>query len=122
MKNTTYYLGKMTYHKRNTSYEMPYVVEKNLHEFSFLKPYTALEEKIPHLTSLDAYLVRQDEISSGGYIILFKTHADKLFFMPVNAQFAESIFKGDIESQYVGDGDEFLFEFRNSSILKEITS
>lgn len=122
MKNTTYYLGKMTYHKRNTSYEMPYVLEKDLHEFSFLKTYKAFEEKIPHLTALDAYLVRQDELSKGGYIILFKTPTEKLYFMPVNSKFAESIFHGDIESQYVGDSEEFLFEFRNISILKEITS
>ena len=109
MKNTTYYLGKMTYHKRNTSYQMPYVLEKDLNEFSFLKPYTAFEEKIAHLTALDAYLVRQDEIAGSGYIILFKTPSEKLFFMPVN-------------SQFVGDEEDFLFEFRNISILREITS
>jgi len=122
MKNTTYYLGKMTYHKRNTSYEMPYVLEKDLNEFSFLKPYTAFEEKIAHLTTLDAYLVHQDEISAGGYIILFKTPTEKLYFMPVNGEFADAIFHGDIESPYVGDGNEFLFEFKNISNLREITS
>lgn len=122
MKNKTYYLGKMTYHKRNTSYKMPYVLEKKLNEFSFLKSYKGFEEKIPHLNVLDAYLVSQDEISTGGYVILFKTSTDKLYFMPVNSQFAEAIFNGDIESQYIGDNDEFLFEFRTTSILKEITS
>ena len=122
MKNTTYYLGKMTYHKRNTSYQMPYVLEKDLNEFSFLKPYTAFEEKIAHLTALDAYLVRQDEIAGSGYIILFKTPSEKLFFMPVNSRFADSIFHGDIESPFVGDEEDFLFEFRNISVLREITS
>jgi hypothetical protein len=122
MKNTTYYLGKMTYHKRNTTYQMPYVLEKDLHEFSFLKAYKGYEGKIPHLSVFEAYLVRQDEINSGGYVVLFKTQTDTLYFMPVNIQFAESIFNGDMESQYVGDNDDFLFEFRNMSTLKEITN
>lgn len=103
----------MTYHKRSTQFELPYIIEENIDNFSFLKNYEVFQEKISHLSVFDAYLIRHDETGTGGFNLFFKSIAfNKMYFIQVTKEFSACIEKSELISNFVGDKKDFLFEFR----------
>ncbi len=122
MKNKTYYLGKMTYHKRSTDFELSYLIEKNIKEFSFLKEYESLSGLVPHKTVFDSYLIKMDELNMNKYIIILKSlKNNNMYCVPVSNEFSESIANGDLESPYIGEYDKFILEFGSIKNFSQIT-
>lgn len=123
MKNKTYYLGKMTYHKRNKDFELPYVLEKDINNFSFLTKYKGYVGKIPHLSVFDAYLIRQDELNTGRFNIMFKSiSSDEMYFIDTTQDFCDCVEQSRILSNFIGNHSKFMFEFNNVNSFKEITN
>lgn len=123
MKNKTYYLGKMTYYKRDTDFEVSYFIEKDIKNFSFSNEYENNSELIAHKTFFDCYLVRMDELNVNQYVLFMKHLIDeKMYYLYIDAKTAVAILNGDFESPYIGDANQFVLKFGSIRNFAEINN
>lgn len=123
MKNKTYYLGKMKYHKRSSDFELSYVVESNIKHFSFNTNYKEKQEKVADKSYFDAYIVKMDELNLEQYMLFLKTlTGKKMYFLGIDADTANLLLAGDFETPHIGDKSKFILEFSSVRVLDQINN
>lgn len=123
MNNKTYYLGKMKYHKRSSDFELPYVLESNIKNFSFNTNYKERQEKVADKSYFDAYIVKMDELNLEQYMLFLKTlTGKKMYFLGIDKNTANSLLAGDFETPHIGDKSKFILEFSSVRVVDQINN